>query len=581
MAETVWYVRAGDEEAWTVELLEGTDVSGATFAGEITWSNYGLPDSLVLVTVGNGRLDISQISSLLITVRLQEADTVLLPLGRLSRCAISMTKDGDLTTISDIAIHAWDGTTPPADLLATNLAATDLLLLQKGQPNGIATLDAGSLVPFTQVPIDLLRPPKVRQISEFVGADFTAKMQAAATWLRGLEVDGVGGAGTRICSAAIDLRGLGVVELTASINLQNINAFGWAVLGEGTVIHVKTTGRAAFDALGSRWGHFHMLTMFGDETARPMAGIMIGRITADALSADCYTFTTPNFSGFWTHAPICNLASETATYIHPTLFNYDDTSANRCAFLLDGMNHFGLVSDFTAPAMPVDVAMSCLQQIIIGGDFRQMVSGPAMRAAGLPGQLRFIGSYMVSFDDSLIDFLSAGANVYSWDFDVHGEPSTMKRALKVDRTASGAVTMHGFRWREHNFHGTDEFIRTGNNAASFVLLGCDVEVLQSDGAITNGHFAKDNGANSITVSGPRFHFASQDVTGATQFSASEDRTTGRQYVGRHRFVSGVKLNPQSAPQNDATSGTVYIDAADGSLKVKFPNNTIKVITTNV
>lgn len=47
-----------------------------------------------------------------------------------------------------------------------------------------------------------------------------------------------------------------------------------------------------------------------------------------------------------------------------------------------------------------------------------------------------------------------------------------------------------------------------------------------------------------------------------------------------RVAGALTLKPMATPVNPTGYGVIYIDSADGDLKIKFPTGTIKVIATD-
>lgn len=128
MADDVWIVRRGDQWRADVEVPEWLDPAGATFEGEITWTGYGTGLQSLELTVDNGRLNLSEIADRSIRVSIEELDGARVPLGRLSRRVISMTKAGVVATFDSIEIEVC-GTCVPSTVESFDVPQPNIVLI--------------------------------------------------------------------------------------------------------------------------------------------------------------------------------------------------------------------------------------------------------------------------------------------------------------------------------------------------------------------------------------------------------------------------------------------------------------------
>ncbi len=205
---------------------------------------------------------------------------------------------------------------------------------------------------------------------------------------------------------------------------------------------------------------------------------------------------------------------------------------------------------------------------------------------------------MVSVDDSLIQYRSTSNAVFDLDFDVHGETDAMLRHIEFTRAASGTVTVVGFRMRDKKVWGTQECIRAGANITTLRLVDTDISFHDIGNTPANGVFGSAGG--NIIVTGGKIVSPGLDVSGAAMdcdliFTTAYDgaligggsprvHDIGShvvRYEGDHRFTDPVQFQDAvTAPTAVANIAKIYVDNADGDLKVKFGDNVTKVIAAD-
>lgn len=320
-----------------------------------------------------------------------------------------------------------------------------------------------------------------------IGGDANLAFEKAAEWLRGREAAAPSGT-IPIAPGHLHL-GDGLLVLEQSVNLQNINSMGWGIFGRGAVIHCKAAGKTMFDALGSRWGRFD-LNLVGDSVARPARGLQIGRLN-DASGELGYPaeghHVRMQSSGFWSHRPLHNRASESCTYELIGLFNEDASGTSNC-FALDGHNVLGIVSDFAADTIPLNTALSSLQHTVLGCDMRMLVSGTPVWISG-SSQVRFVGGYVASPDQAGFYLYDAsGLGMKNIDLDVHIEQAGSVHSIRFGRAAPGTFKIDGFRYRDHRVHPSDAVFHAEANATTVRLLDADIRIGGFGVTPTNGMF---------------------------------------------------------------------------------------------
>jgi hypothetical protein len=376
---------------------------------------------------------------------------------------------------------------------AANLSAEALLLREKGQPNGFGTLDADGLQRASEIRLDAVRPPTVRQISGFAGGTTLVKLQNALDWLRAQETTGLGGSDINVAAAFIDARGLGVILVTESLNPQNLNAFGWGVLGAGTVFHGKAAGKSLFEMLGSRWGAFYDLTIYGDDTNIPAIGIQVGRLTQAGPQTDtrgtvarrqasssgmAFTTSRRRLAGIiparsttimtWAALQLSRSTAITTMARSPTSRRQAWPQTRTCR-----------VSSIGSRAVST----------VIGG------SGPAIRLVRAD-QVEFKKSYGVSFDDAIIRYLDVTGGPRDLWFDIHGEPAGLVNHTVFDRLTAGDTFVHGFFLNEEHAFASNSIIKAEANVTTLRLEGADINICGAGVTPTNGIF---NGANVVVT----------------------------------------------------------------------------------
>ncbi len=108
---------------------------------------------------------------------------------------------------------------------------------------------------------------------------------------------------------------------------------------------------------------------------------------------------------------------------------------------------------------------------------------------------------------------------------------------------------------------SNSFIATTNSISMLAYLSGDEVLLGS-------------GANAIQIGG--------DVTTIRPINASNGTdlgTTTNQFIGVFQEKMALK-DGITAPATDANNAQMYVDSADGDLKIKFSDGTVKTITTD-
>ena len=309
--------------------------------------------------------------------------------------------------------------------------------------------------------------------------DDTAAFNAAFAWLRTTKV-----VGEPIYAGSLTIPP-GVYKCEDSINATDLRGGSWSVEADGAVIESHATGKVALDMFYTRFGNIRGLTIVGDSTNTPAAGIAIGRDTS-GVACDVLFFENVSTQGHFSIAAFYNYASETTTFNHCRFYNEDD-GANSYCLGIDGTYKLAVPSDFrTMPAG--EVAASFNECAYMNIDCRKSVSGPCVyvrRAA----RHRFYAGYVVSWDDSAFVMDTDAWGSKGLYFDVHCETNyataTSNGLLHCFRFQGNAVQQHkSFTFMDHAPHARNSIFQM-DTAGTYGAAVTSVK-------FTNGHVAIDD-----------------------------------------------------------------------------------------
>lgn len=414
--------------------------------------------------------------------------------------------------------------------------------------------------------------------------DSTAAFQAAADMIRARQVwpTAAGGIAVGVAPQGISWAG-GTYILAGSVNMQGINSFAWTIDGRGGVVVLKCAGKTGFDLLGSRWTTWYSPVILGDATDSPAIGIQIGRLTTTGAT-DGHVFIAPQMDGVFTRCNIYNVASETTSYFQPALYN-DDPTGNAYVMIIDGLNYWGEITDFTPSNVPQNTQMSCIQHTFYSADIKSRVSGKAMWFSRAD-QIKFYNSYAVSKDDAALYFLDNGNGFSDLHLDIHCEshltaPGLQHNVLFDHMTPGGSTSVHKFYFNEEWSASALSPIGVASHMTTLRLYNADINVsyagvVPSDGLFTNPTKVIVTGSISLPGVGSVIQTGNIALNGNIRGSSTSTRVFPRGSVtstdqslrtyhkGGYQFW-GAEANPTTAG-DQATKANVYID--DGSMYVR-------------
>lgn len=290
----------------------------------------------------------------------------------------------------------------------------------------------------------------------------------------------------------------GVYKVGGSLNFQSIQRMGWTVDCTGAIIRGTGAGKSVIDLLGSRGGEFRNLTLVGDGTSTPAIGVQTGRFVG-STAADNMTYYRPVFDGEFTRSCVYNLAAEIDTYVAPVFRNIEPSG---CAIIYDGCNHYGAITDYTAPTAPADTAMSCIQHTHLSGTYGCGNSDRAIEITS-GSQFRFIDGTAyakpAANGEACAILLNAIAGVSGFKdlyFDIHQELCSVY--LLAKRSSSGAVTITGLDIRDIAPQATTAMIKADSSITTLTV---------SQGSIQKFGASTPNTSGPVTLFGARLEGA--------------------------------------------------------------------------
>ena len=148
-------------------------------------------------------------------------------------------------------------------------------------------------------------------------------------------------------------------------------AWNTTVVAEGAIFVGSCTGKAVVDMIGVRGLHIRGLHIYGSTTSIPSCGILMGPRNTDTCGNN--KFDNVKTTGYFSKAAAVNIGSETTQHIFSYFIN-ENTDSAAYAYIADGVNRFGLTSDY-APIRVADDAVSFTNNRFIGCRFQKSSNG--------------------------------------------------------------------------------------------------------------------------------------------------------------------------------------------------------------
>ena len=279
----------------------------------------------------------------------------------------------------------------------------------------------------------------------------------------------------------------GEYECVTTINMTGIERRGWHIDMSGCLIIGKTTGKPVIDALGSRFGNFYGINVYGDETNRPSIGMQIG--LTDGSSADVHYFERPVFTGYYSLASFLNNGSETCTFVAPYFTNKDDGMGSYC-LIQDGRNNFGVSSEYVDVTWPSNSPTSFNENTFYSLDARKDSGGPAiymMRTA----RHKFFNSYAVSTNDAVFVLDTDSIAHKELHLNVHCETSNaafdgLSECIRITGIAN--PVFKGFYFEDHAPHAKGQIIKA-DSGVSPIFIESEIRLSGFNTIPANGIFS--------------------------------------------------------------------------------------------
>jgi hypothetical protein len=263
-----------------------------------------------------------------------------------------------------------------------------------------------------------------------------------------------------------------VFRITSSLNLQDLEGYGWGVVGLGrSVIYVDCAGKIALDCFGSQSGLFRDLVISGDATDIPAIGIAIGKHTTGATKGG-HLFENVVCRGYWADAGWYVGGSEVNTFIKGGVINSNPSSSALC-MMIDGMAYDLPTSDFTSPSFTVNTPYSCINNHFHDVGFAH-VGGGAVVVAGAT-QTHFDLSYLIAAGDP-IKYITVPSlsGVGDLSFECHAETlSSIDSVVTFEATAATSLCVNGLKMRE-DAGFAPHLIKAGTNIDQLTINGADI-----------------------------------------------------------------------------------------------------------
>ena len=410
----------------------------------------------------------------------------------------------------------------------------------------------------------------------------------------------------------------GVYRVDGSVNATMLDEHGWSISAYGAVLVGHGAGKAVFDLLGSRFGSVRGLTVYGDGTDSPKFGIQHGRY--GSAPADLVKFYDVDVNGTFTSGALYNYSGETVGHFACRYTN-DHNSLSSYAIIQDGTNDFGLASDYVTVTAAAGEAHSFNENSFLTCDIRKRVSGPAIYLRRT-ARHEFRRCYGVSVDDVVVELNSDSAfgqeDLY---LDIHCEAATgLLACVRFDGDATH--TIKGFTFIDHSPQAKDEIFLSVAGVTTTTIVGFDCRIpnlqtipanklfndknkfkvyggtifIRDASILTNfadhtGIIITDNRADGVYAPGTQLIFdeTNQDVAVKGELRFYDNKTTAG--IGSDFSPSSVDTchigdgyigiaDGKATPGTEVGLAKIYVDAADGDLKVLFGDGTVKTIVVD-
>jgi hypothetical protein len=251
------------------------------------------------------------------------------------------------------------------------------------------------------------------------------------------------------------------IMLSSSINLTSLRGINTVIEGNGAVLIGECAGQPVIDGVDSRWLTIRDLVVMGDQIKTPTIGLQMGMATT--ANADDHLLENVKICGWFTLACLYNRAGETSGFHHVFAWN---SQPNSYCLIQDGLNHFGLTSQFVACTLPVDTDLSFNENEFINCDFRHGAAGVPLWI-GDTSRHQFTRCYAATDGDAAVVLFSAGNGHRLLHMDCHFETAKLGSVFRL----SGApnIDLRGLTLIEHQCFANKAVFTCDPNIVKVVL----------------------------------------------------------------------------------------------------------------
>jgi Pectate lyase superfamily protein len=262
----------------------------------------------------------------------------------------------------------------------------------------------------------------------------------------------------------------GIYAVESSVNLTGLQNINTVIDGGASAILGRCRGKPVIDALGSRWLTVRDLTVLGDSVAVPDIGIQIGLLSTQIV-ADDHRFENLKVLGHFSRACLYNRAAETTGFDHVLLWN--DHPGSHC-LVQDGVNHFGVTSDFAASDVATDTALSFNENEFINCDFRHGAGGTPVWL-GDTSRHAFIRCYTATEGGpSFVVYCGENSHLML-DVDCHCE-TDKPRDVFLFTGRSNRLAVRGFSYRDHRCFAANSVFSCDDHVAYVELQNAHIDI---------------------------------------------------------------------------------------------------------
>jgi hypothetical protein len=359
----------------------------------------------------------------------------------------------------------------------------------------------------------------------------------------------------------------GLYILKGTLNATNLNAS--VVHAYGAIFYGATAGKPIIDGLGTYQTTWLGLQYIGDQALPPNVGILIGRYLPGDRAFGLNKWEDISATGYFTLAGFYNMGSETTVFEKLSVTNH---APNAYAYVADGINHFGLRSDFVSISLKPDTPFTFTINSCVTCRFVAFGTDSSAVWTAAAASHSYTNSYVFAKRYGVVIYQASDirSSRLSFDMNVEGPPSAN---FYID--GKNATALNGLTFSTGSNVATNSTFKINPAITAMKLRDLDLRM----DAIPSGSFLFESASpwvvtgritfsNPTKIAGHPSHFTGLIMNGdgvLQLYGATIQQDV--QPSGNHERTT--RTTPSSLAEPDDASKTRHI--ADGTAYA-IPNN---------